>query len=248
MEAAGIGPEWGVLEVGPGIGVLTRELARRAARVVAVEVDNRLPPLLAETLAGYDNVEIVMQDILKVDIAALIREKFAGMPVAVCANLPYYITSPILMRLLEEKLPIRQITVMVQKEAAERICAAPGTRQAGAISYAVAYYAKPQVLFSVQPGSFYPPPKVTSAVIQLEVRQSPAVEAADEAGFFRLIRAAFSQRRKTAANSVSGALGIPKAAVMSALEAAGLPATARPEQLTLEDFCRLQRQLAAAEA
>ena len=131
VEAAGIGPEWGVLEVGPGIGVLTRELARRAARVVAVEVDNRLPPLLAETLAGYDNVEIVMQDILKVDIAALIREKFAGMPVAVCANLPYYITSPILMRLLEEKLPIRQITVMVQKEAAERICAAPGTRQAG---------------------------------------------------------------------------------------------------------------------
>ena len=170
------------------------------------------------------------------------------MPVAVCANLPYYITSPILMRLLEEKLPIRHITVMVQKEAAQRITAAPGSREAGAISYAVAYYAKPRLLFSVQPGSFYPPPKVTSAVIQLEVRQSPAVETADEAGFFRLIRAAFSQRRKTAANSVSGALGIPKAAVMSALEAAGLPATARPEQLTLEDFSRLQRQLAAAEA
>ena len=165
-----------------------------------------------------------------------------------CANLPYYITSPILMRLLEEKLPIRHITVMVQKEAAQRITAAPGSREAGAISYAVAYYAKPRLLFSVQPGSFYPPPKVTSAVIQLEVRQSPAVETADEAGFFRLIRAAFSQRRKTAANSVSSALGIPKAAVMSALEAAGLPATARPEQLTLEDFSRLQRQLAAAEA
>ncbi len=244
VEAAGIGPEWGVLEVGPGIGVLTRELARRAARVVAVEVDNRLPPLLAETLAGYDNVEIVMQDILKVDIAALIREKFAGMPVAVCANLPYYITSPILMRLLEEKLPIRQITVMVQKEAAERICAAPGTRQAGAISYAVAYYAKPQVLFSVQPGSFYPPPKVTSAVIRLEVHPEPPVPVPDEAAYFRLVRAAFGQRRKTAANAISAGLGVPKARVTAALEQAGLPATARPEQLTLEQFAALSRAMA----
>lgn len=244
VEAAGIGPEWGVLEVGPGIGVLTRELARRAARVVAVEVDNRLPPLLAETLAGYDNVEIVMQDILKVDIAALIREKFAGMPVAVCANLPYYITSPILMRLLEEKLPIRQITVMVQKEAAERICAAPGTRQAGAISYAVAYYAKPQVLFSVQPGSFYPPPKVTSAVIRLEVHPEPSVPVPDEAAYFRLVRAAFGQRRKTAANAISAGLGLPKAQVTAAMEQAGLPATARPEQLTLEQFAALSRALA----
>lgn len=244
VEAAGIGPEWGVLEVGPGIGVLTRELARRAARVVAVEVDNRLPPLLAETLAGYDNVEIVMQDILKVDIAALIREKFAGMPVAVCANLPYYITSPILMRLLEEKLPIRQITVMVQKEAAERICAAPGTRQAGAISYAVAYYAKPQVLFSVQPGSFYPPPKVTSAVIRLEVHPEPPVPVPDEAAYFRLVRAAFGQRRKTAANAISAGLGRPKAQVTAAMEQAGLPATARPEQLTLEQFAALSRALA----
>lgn len=244
VEVAGIGPEWGVLEVGPGIGVLTRELARRAARVVAVEVDNRLPPLLAETLAGYDNVEIVMQDILKVDIAALIREKFAGMPVAVCANLPYYITSPILMRLLEEKLPIRQITVMVQKEAAERICAAPGTRQAGAISYAVAYYAKPQVLFSVQPGSFYPPPKVTSAVIRLEVHPEPPVPVPDEAAYFRLVRAAFGQRRKTAANAISAGLGLPKAQVTAAMEQAGLPATARPEQLTLEQFAALSRALA----
>ena len=244
VEAAGIGPEWGVLEVGPGIGVLTRELARRADRVVAVEVDNRLPPLLAETLAEYDNVEIVMQDILKVDIAALIREKFAGMPVAVCANLPYYITSPILMRLLEEKLPIRQITVMVQKEAAERICAAPGTRQAGAISYAVAYYAKPQVLFSVQPGSFYPPPKVTSAVIRLEVHPEPPVPVPDEAAYFRLVRAAFGQRRKTAANAISAGLGLPKAQVTAAMEQAGLPATARPEQLTLEQFAALSRALA----
>ena len=243
VEAAGIDGGWGVLEIGPGIGVLTKELALRAKKVV----DKRLPPLLEETLAEFDNVEIVLQDILKVDIAGLIREKFPGMPVAVCANLPYYITSPILMRLLEEKLPIRHITVMVQKEAAQRITAAPGSREAGAISYAVAYYAKPRLLFSVQPGSFYPPPKVTSAVIQLEVRETPAVETQDEAGFFRLIRAAFSQRRKTAANSVSSALGVPKAAVTAALEAAGLPATARPEQLTLEDFCRLQQQMAAPE-
>lgn len=248
VDASGVDKSWGVLEIGPGIGVLTKELAQRAAKVVSIEVDERLPPLLAETMAGVENFKLVLQDVLKVDLRALIEEEFPGVPVAVCANLPYYITSPILMRLLEEKLPIRHITVMVQKEAAQRITAAPGSREAGAISYAVAYYAKPRLLFSVQPGSFYPPPKVTSAVIQLEVRQSPAVETADEAGFFRLIRAAFSQRRKTAANSVSGALGIPKAAVMSALEAAGLPATARPEQLTLEDFSRLQRQLAAAEA
>lgn len=248
VDASGVDKRYGVIEIGPGIGVLTRELAKRAAKVVSIEVDERLPPLLAETMAGVDNFKLVLQDVLKVDLKALIAEEFPGMPVAVCANLPYYITSPILMRLLEEKLPIRHITVMVQKEAAQRITAAPGSREAGAISYAVAYYAKPRLLFSVQPGSFYPPPKVTSAVIQLEVRQSPAVETADEAGFFRLIRAAFSQRRKTAANSVSSALGIPKAAVMSALEAAGLPATARPEQLTLEDFSRLQRQLAAAGA
>ena len=247
-EAAGIGPGWGALEVGPGIGVLTEQLCKRADNVVSIEVDKRLPPLLEETMADYDNFKLILNDVLKVDLKSLLAEEFGGKPVAVCANLPYYITSPILMRLLEEKLPIRHITVMVQKEAAQRITAAPGSREAGAISYAVAYYAKPRLLFSVQPGSFYPPPKVTSAVIQLEVRQSPAVETADEAGFFRLIRAAFSQRRKTAANSVSGALGIPKAAVMSALEAAGLPATARPEQLTLEDFSRLQRQLAAAEA
>ena len=245
VAAAGIDKAWGVLEIGPGIGVLTKELARAAGRVVAVEVDKRLPPLLAETLAEFDNVEIVLQDILKVDIAALIREKFGGMPVAVCANLPYYITSPILMRLLEEKLPIKRITVMVQKEAAQRICAAPGSREAGAISCAVAYYAAPRLLFTVQPGSFYPPPKVTSAVIGLEVRETPAVDTPDEAGYFGLIRAAFSQRRKTAANAVSGALGVPKAEVTAALEAAGLPAAARPEQLTLEDFCRLQRALAA---
>lgn len=174
-EAAGIGPGWGALEVGPGIGVLTEQLCKRADKVVSIEVDKRLPPILAETMAEYENFKLVLEDVLKVDLRTLLAEEFGDKPVAVCANLPYYITSPILMRLLEEKLPIRNITVMVQKEAAQRLCAAPGTREAGAISYAVAYYAKPKLLFTVQPGSFYPAPKVTSAVIQLDVHTTPPV-------------------------------------------------------------------------
>ena len=245
VDASGVDRRYGVIEIGPGIGVLTRELARRAAKVVSIEVDERLPPLLAETMAGVDNFKLVMNDVLKVDLRALIEEEFPGMPVAVCANLPYYITSPILMRLLEEKLPIRNITVMVQKEAAQRLCAAPGTRDAGAISYAVAYYAEPKLLFSVQPGSFYPAPKVTSAVIRLDVRKTPAVQVpnGDEAAFFALIRAAFSQRRKTAANAIANGLHLPKAQVLTALQSAGLDERARPEQLTLEDYCALQNAL-----
>lgn len=243
VQAAGIDRSYGVLEVGPGIGVLTRELAAAASKVAAVEIDTRLPALLAETLAECSNVEIVQGDVLKTDLHALIAEKFAGLQVAVCANLPYYITSPILMKLLEERLPVKHITVMVQKEAAERITALPGTRAAGAISYAVHYYAEPQLLFSVLPGSFYPPPKVTSAVIQLVLRDRPAVDTPDEAGLFRLIRAAFGQRRKAAANSIAAGLGIPKAQVTAALEAAGLPPLVRPEQLTLEQFAALQSRL-----
>lgn len=243
VQAAGIDRSYGVLEVGPGIGVLTKELAAAASKVAAVEIDTRLPALLAETLAECSNVEIVQGDVLKTDLHALIAEKFAGLQVAVCANLPYYITSPILMKLLEERLPVKHITVMVQKEAAERITALPGTRAAGAISYAVHYYAKPQLLFSVQPGSFYPPPKVTSAVIQLVLRDRPAVDTPDETGLFRLIRAAFGQRRKAAANSIAAGLGIPKAQVTAALEAAGLPPLVRPEQLTLEQFAALQSRL-----
>ena len=233
-EAAGIGPGWGALEVGP------------ADNVVSIEVDKRLPPLLEETMADYDNFKLILNDVLKVDLKALLAKEFGGKPVAVCANLPYYITSPILMRLLEEKLPIRNITVMVQKEAAQRLCAAPGTRDAGAISYAVAYYAEPKLLFSVQPGSFYPAPKVTSAVIRLDVREKPAVTVpnGDESAFFALIRAAFSQRRKTAANAIANGLHLPKAQVISALQAAGLDERSRPEQLTLENYCALQTALA----
>ena len=244
-EASGIGPGWGALEIGPGIGVLTEQLAERADKVVSVEVDTRLQPLLAETMAGHPNFKLVLGDVLKVDLAALLKAEFPGMPVAVCANLPYYITSPILMRLLEERLPIRSITVMVQKEAAQRLCAAPGTRQAGAISYAVAYYTAPELLFTVQPGSFYPAPKVTSAVIRLTLHDTPPVQPAngDERGLFRLIRAAFSQRRKTAANAVAAGLGLPKPRVTAALQAAGLDARLRPEQLTLADYCALQAAL-----
>lgn len=242
-EAAGIDDSFGVLEIGPGIGVLTKELALRARKVVAIEVDERLPALLQETLAEFDNVKVILQDVLKADLAAIIRQEFPGMKVAVCANLPYYISSPIIMRLLQERLPIEHITVMVQKEMGERVTAAPGTRLAGAVSYAVAYYSQPQLLFSVQPGSFYPPPKVTSAVIQLKVRRTPEVETTDETQLFKLINAAFSQRRKTAANSVSSGLGIPKTQVSEALARAGLSPTARPEQLTLQDFCALQQAL-----
>ena len=244
-DAAGIGPGWGALEVGPGIGVLTEQLCKRADKVVSIEVDKRLPPLLEETMADYDNFKLVLNDVLKVDLKALLAEEFGDKPVAVCANLPYYITSPILMRLLEEKLPIRNITVMVQKEAAQRLCAAPGTRDAGAISYAVSYYAEPKLLFSVQPGSFYPAPKVTSAVIRLDVREKPSVEVpnGDEAAFFALIRAAFSQRRKTAANAIANGLHLPKAQVLAALQTAGLDERSRPEQLTLQDYCALQTAL-----
>ena len=234
----------GVLEIGPGIGVLTRELAKRAAKVVSIEVDERLPPLLAETMAGVDNFKLVLQDVLKVDLKALIAEEFPGMPVAVCANLPYYITSPIVMKLLGDRLPIESLTVMVQKEAADRLAAVPGTRASSAISCAVNYYATSRLMFTAAPGSFYPAPKVTSAVVRMEIRPQPAVQVEDEEGYFALVRAAFGQRRKTAANAIASGLGMPKDAVTAAIEAAGFDARIRPEALTLEDFAKIQNALA----
>ena len=244
-EAAGVDENCGVLEIGPGIGVLTKELAARAKKVVAVEVDERLPKLLAETLADCGNVKVILNDVLKTDLRALIAEEFAGLRVVVCANLPYYITSPILMKLLSDALPVENITVLVQKEAAQRLVAAPGSRDAGAVSYAVAYHAVPQLLFTVQPGSFYPAPKVTSAVIRLEVRKTPAVSVPDEAAYFRLVRAAFGQRRKTAVNAVSSGLQLPKDRVAAAVRAAGLDERVRPEQLTLADFAAIDAALRA---
>ena len=244
VDASGVDKRYGVIEIGPGIGVLTKELAKRAAKVVSIEVDERLPPLLAETMAGVDNFKLVLQDVLKVDLKALIAQEFPGMPVAVCANLPYYITSPIVMKLLGDRLPIESLTVMVQKEAADRLAAAPGTRASSAISCAVSYYATSKMMFTAAPGSFYPAPKVTSAVVRMEIRPTPAVQVEDEEGYFALVRAAFGQRRKTAANAIASGLGMPKDAVTAAIEAAGFDARIRPEALTLEDFAKIQSALA----
>lgn len=237
-EACGATDESGVLEIGPGIGVLTRELAARAANVVAIELDDRLPPVLAETLAGQDNVEIVSGDCMKIDLPTLLKEKFGDKPVAVCANLPYYITSPIIMNLLESRLPVTNITVMVQKEAAQRLCAKPGTREAGAVTLAVQYYAEAETLFTVSRGSFLPAPNVDSAVIRLTIRKTPPCSVRDEKVLFRLIRAGFGQRRKTLLNSLSSA-GYTKDALAAAMAAADIPTTARAEQLTLPQFAAL---------
>ena len=238
-QEGGAAPGVGVIEIGAGIGVLTAELARRAAKVVCVEIDRRLLPILAETLAEFSNITIVNADVMKTDLAALIAREFPGMEVVVCANLPYYITSPILMSLLEQRLPIRSITVMVQKEAAQRICAQPGTRDSGAISAAVRYYSQPRVLFPVSRGSFLPAPEVDSAVIRLDLHPTPPVAVADEATLFRVIRGAFGQRRKTVLNTLSATLELSKEETRALLEQAGVPATARAEALTLEQFAAI---------
>ena len=238
-EHAEVDENCGVIEIGTGIGVLTKELALRAKKVVAIEIDTKLLPLLEETLSDFDNIKIINKDVLEVDLNALIAEEFGDMPVMVCANLPYYITSPIIMKLLEDRLPIENITVMVQKEAAQRICAKEGSRDAGAISLAVNYYAVPTVCFNVSPGSFFPPPKVTSSVIRLDVNKEPKVQPNSEKNMFRLIRAAFTQRRKTFVNSASATLGISKASIEAALEQIGEKPMVRPEQMTLEQFAAL---------
>ena len=227
-------PGWGIIEIGAGVGVLTAELARRADKVVCIEIDSRLLPVLDETLAEFDNIKIVNEDVLKVDLHRLIEQEFAGMPVAVCANLPYYITSPIIMNLLEAHLPIASLTVMVQKEAAARLCAEPGSREVGAVSIAVRYYSDPKILFQVSRGSFLPAPDVDSTVIRLDVRDRPPVEVGSEEQFFKVVRAAFSQRRKTLPNTLSAGLGIPKAQAIEMLEKAGIPTNLRAEQLTLD--------------
>lgn len=237
-EVSGVGPASGVLEIGPGIGVLTRELATRASKVVAVELDQRLLPVLEETLRDAGRVKVVHGDVMKLDLAALLKEEFRDMPVAVCANLPYYITSPIIMGLLESRLPFTTITVLVQKEAAQRLCARPGSRECGAVTLAVQYYAEAKILFPVSRGSFLPAPKVDSVVMQLQIRREPPCRVKDEACLFRLIRAAFGQRRKTLANSLTGA-GLSKTEAEAALRAAGMDPGLRAEQLTLEQFAAL---------
>lgn len=233
-----------VLEIGPGIGVLTASLCEQAKQVVAVELDRRLFPVLRETLADYDNVELVEGDAMQLDLHALLRERFGeGARIAVCANLPYYITSPLLMRLLECRLPIEKLVVMVQKEAAERLCAEVGSREAGAVTVAVRYYAEAHTLFTVGREAFLPAPKVDSAVIELCVRKSPAVELRDEAYFFKMVRAAFAQRRKTAVNGIAAGLNLPKAAVAEAIADTGLPADVRAEKIPMEKLADLANRL-----
>lgn len=238
-DESGIDSESGVIEIGAGIGVLTAELAKRAKKVVCIELDSKLLPILDETLADFDNIEIINADVLKTDLAALIEEKFGGMPVYVCANLPYYITSPVIMTLLESRLPLKAVTVMVQREAAQRLCAPVGSRLSGAVTVAVDYYAEARKLFDVSAGSFMPAPKVDSSVIRLDIREKPGIEVSDEKLFFSMVHAAFSQRRKTASNSISSGTGIPKAVVAEAIERCGFPPAVRAESMTAEQLAAL---------
>ena len=242
-EEGGAAPGVGVIEIGAGIGVLTAELARRADKVVCIEIDSRLLPILAETLGEFQNVTIRNEDVMKADLPAIIAKEFPGMEVVVCANLPYYITSPILMSLLEQQLPIRSITVMVQREAARRICAPPGSRESGAISAAVRYYSEPRILFPVSRGSFLPAPEVDSSVIRLDVLSAPAVQVKSQETFFAVVRGAFSQRRKTILNTLSAALGLTKEELRPLREAAGVSPGVRAEELTLPQFAAISDQL-----
>ena len=240
MAEAACDSQTGVLEIGPGIGVLTVELSKRAKKVVAVELDERLKSVLPLTLADCENTEVIYGDIMKLDLPALIADQFADCKrVAVCANLPYYITSPVIMLLLESKLPIDTVTVMVQKEAAERLCAEVGTRDAGAVTAAVRYYSEPQILFGVNRNAFLPPPNVDSAVIQLKIRQTPPITPKSEEAFFKLVKACFAQRRKTLLNTVSNTVGIEKDAIRGALQQLNLSETVRGEQLNMQQLSDL---------
>lgn len=243
-EMCGADDTTGVLEIGPGIGVLTVELAKLARKVVAVELDTRLKGLLGENLAPYPNAEVVWGDVMELDVPALLAEKFADCQrVVVCANLPYYITSPIIMMLLESRLPIESITVMVQKEAADRMCARVGSRASGAVTVAVWHYSEPEILFKVSAGSFLPPPKVDSAVMRLMVRSEPQYDVGDEERFRALVKAGFSQRRKTLVNAVSSDRRFTKDAICAALDAMGIEQNARIEQLDMEQLAELSRRL-----
>lgn len=241
IRAAEITKDDYVLEIGPGIGTITQYLACAAREVTAVEIDRALIPILEDTLKEYDNVSIINEDILKVDIAALAKEKNGGRPIKVVANLPYYITTPIIMGLFESHVPLESITVMVQKEVADRMQVGPGTKDYGALSLAVQYYAEPYIVANVPPNCFMPRPAVGSAVIRLTRHQKPPVEVMDEKLMFRLIRASFNQRRKTLANGLknSGELNLSKEVITAAIEKLGKGSSVRGEALDLEEFARL---------
>ena len=242
-QASGATKEDGVLEIGPGVGVLTAELAKVAGKVVTVEVDKGLPPVLAETLADFDNITLIEGDILKINIKELLETHFAGMKVMVCANLPYYITTDILMMLLDSGLPFESITVMVQKEFAARMCAPVGSRESGTITVGAAYRAKCERIFTVSGGSFLPPPKVDSTVMRLTPYKEPPVAVENEPFFFKMIKAGFNQRRKTMVNSLNAGMSISKETITAALEQCGLSATTRIEQLNLEQLAALSNTL-----
>lgn len=234
---------FGIIEIGTGIGVLTAELAKRADKVVAIEIDDRLIPILEDTLSEFENVKIINEDVLKTDLSKIIEENFKGLDVAVCANLPYYITSPVLMKLLESRLRIKSVTVMVQKEAGKRLCADMGTRDMGAVTVAVNYFSKPKILFDVSRGSFMPSPNVDSCVVRFDIKEETPKGVEDEKFFFKVVRGAFSQRRKTLANSVTSALAIEKSIVLRSLEQSGLAVNVRPEQLSMEQLINFSNVL-----
>lgn len=248
ISAADITKEDFVLEIGPGIGTMTQYLCEHARAVAAVEIDKNLIPILENTLDAYKNVEIIQQDILKMDIGSLVQEKNQGKPIKVVANLPYYITTPIIMGLFESHVPIESITVMVQKEVADRMQVGPGTKDYGALSLAVQYYAKPEIVANVPPNCFIPRPKVGSAVIRLNRHKEPPVQVKEEKQMFALIRASFNQRRKTLVNGLNNAPDIPygKGQMIQALEEMGLPANVRGESLTLAQFARLSNLLGSS--
>ena len=241
IDAAHITKDDFVLEIGPGIGTMTQYLCESAREVVAVEIDKNLIPILADTLSAYDNVEVINEDILKVDIKTLAEERNHGKPIKVVANLPYYITTPIIMGLFESHVPIDSITIMVQKEVADRMQEGPGSKEYGALSLAVQYYANPEIVLNVPPSCFMPQPKVGSAVIRLERHAEPPVDVENEALMFQLIRASFNQRRKTLANGLNNFQGLhlDKETIQKCIEELGVPATIRGEALSLEQFAKL---------
>ena len=241
VDAAEITREDCVLEIGPGIGTMTQYLCEQAREVIAVEIDKNLIPILSDTLSAYNNVTVIHEDILKVDINRIVQEKNNGRPIKVVANLPYYITTPIIMGLFESHVPLESITIMVQKEVADRMQVGPGTKDYGALSLAVQYYARPEIMLTVPAACFMPRPNVDSAVIRLSRYQEPPVCARNEKLMFDIIRASFNQRRKTLANGLSNASGlkVTRDQVVAALEQMGLSATIRGEALTLEQFARL---------
>ncbi|CDF02759.1 MAG: 16S rRNA (adenine(1518)-N(6)/adenine(1519)-N(6))-dimethyltransferase RsmA [Ruminococcus sp.] len=230
---------FGILEIGTGIGTLTAELAKRADKVTAVEIDTRLLPILDETLSEFKNIKVINEDILKCDVNSLIKKEFQGLDVAVCANLPYYITSPIIMMLLENNLPIRSITVMVQKEAAQRLCAKVGTRESGAITVGVNYYGTVKKLFDVSRGSFMPSPNVDSAVIRIDINNEGKLDEETEKLFFSIVKNGFSQRRKTLANALTNKMNISKDTVFNAFDDINAEKSVRIEQLTMEQLKKL---------